>query len=114
MSRPSRVRPPTLYVKRPTLSPPWRGLGGLFSLSVIVGPMALLESPLPSILDGNALVPLGVVIALIIAVFRAGQQMQKLTDKLQLLDKLQDRLAVLEDKVETLSRHCPLLEQAAE
>ncbi len=80
----------------PVAKGPWRGIGGLFALSLIVSPMVVLQGPVPAILDGESLVPLGVVIALIIAVFRAGQQMQKLTGKLEILDKLVERVTVLE------------------
>lgn len=75
---------------------PWRGFGGLFTLAVIVSPMAVLQEPLPAVLSGDSLVPLGVVCALVVAVFRAGQQMQKLTAKLEGLDKLEVRLGQIE------------------
>lgn len=80
----------------PNAQGPWRGIGGLFALSLIVSPMVVLQGPVPAVLNGESLVPVGVVIALIIAVFRAGQQMQKLTDKLKVLDRLVERVSVLE------------------
>ncbi len=104
MSGQTRVRPPHAAhaTARPSQPTPWRGLGGLLSLAVIVAPMVVMPLPsdMPNLFDGGGpLVPLGVVIALIIAVFRAGQQMQKLTDKLTVLDKLVARVTVLEQRV---------------
>ena len=89
------MKMPSRHNSRHRKPKPWGGLGGLFTLSVIVGPMAVLQAPLPTVLTGESLVPIGVVAALVVAVFHAGRQMQKLTDKLKLLDKLVERVAVL-------------------
>lgn len=85
----------------PALHAPWRGIGGLLTLSVVVAPMVAFRPPAdgPTILSEGSLVPLGVVVALIVAVFRAGQQMQRLTDHLAVLEKLVERVAVIEARL---------------
>ena len=77
------------------------GLRTLLTLPVVVGPWALQSaSTAPIVLDGSTLLPFGIVVVLIVAVFTAGIEFRKLRESIEKFPKMERRITRVEQMLD--------------
>lgn len=73
------------------------GLKTLFGISLVAGPITVLQAITPpAIITTDSLIPLGLVLLLIGAVFKAGKEVQKLNAHMEDLMRLRGRVSAIE------------------
>lgn len=73
------------------------GLKTLFGISLVAGPMAVMQAVTPpTVITTDSLIPLGLVLLLIAAVFKAGKEVQRLNAHMEDLVRLRGRVSAIE------------------
>lgn len=77
------------------------GLKSLLAMPAFVGPWALVQaSPThPPVIDAGALIPAGIVVLLIGAVWKAAREVERLESRLYRIEPIEKRLQRIEEKL---------------